>query len=504
MEMYSCMPNNDTVDFWIKNKMNVLFYGRHGVGKTSMILDGFERNKIKYLQFSAATMDPWVDFIGVPKEMKDEKGSYLDLIRPKTFRDDEIEALFFDELNRSHKKVRNAVMELIQFKSINGKKFPHLKMIWGAVNPEDDDAKYDVEKLDPAQADRFHVHVEIPYKPYVPYFREKYGRNMAQAAIDWWNELPPNLKLEVSPRRLEYAIQCYMSGGNLLHILSPKTNVDKLEHSLKNGSPIRDFRELIAEGDEQKIKDWLQIENNYSAVQPEIIKHPSNSLHLLSEERLCSLIAINSKIMDYVFTNTDKYIKIIEVLAKDSQNKKMQLKASSVLASRKQIRITGNSISLPKTSVPSTVIRRASRMINYKWNDLSDVTFKKNVRRYYNLDPNLIAATSSAAQSPRQTPERLRICHSVIKIVETAKIMSEAEAQTALNLLDWVANKTQSNTIKKRAENIIPTINKCVTTIRTNNPKFTTKDFVSSYPGICGRIINQVQTVPLNGWCIIP
>jgi MoxR-like ATPase len=56
--------------------------------------------------------------------LKDEKGSYLELVRPKAFRDDEVQALFFDEFNRSHKNKRNAVMELMQFKSINGRKFP--------------------------------------------------------------------------------------------------------------------------------------------------------------------------------------------------------------------------------------------------------------------------------------------------------------------------------------------------------------------------------------------
>ena len=41
----------------------------------------------------------------------------------------------FDELNRAKPKVRNAVMELIQFRSINGIKFNNLRMIWAAINP---------------------------------------------------------------------------------------------------------------------------------------------------------------------------------------------------------------------------------------------------------------------------------------------------------------------------------------------------------------------------------
>ncbi len=144
------MVRQENLDFWIKNHYNVLFVGEAGVGKTSIVKSCFEKHNLRWLYYSASTMDPWVDLVGIPKEVKLPDGtSYLDLIRPKEFQSDEVEALFFDEFNRSHKKVRNAVMELIQFKSINGKKFNNLKIVWAAINP--DDGNYDVEKLDPAQ-----------------------------------------------------------------------------------------------------------------------------------------------------------------------------------------------------------------------------------------------------------------------------------------------------------------------------------------------------------------
>ena len=76
---------NNKLDFWLKKNKNVLLIGNHGVGKTSIVMDGFERNGI-----------------------------------------------FMDEYNRTNPKVRNALMELIQFKSINGRKFPNLKVVWAA------------------------------------------------------------------------------------------------------------------------------------------------------------------------------------------------------------------------------------------------------------------------------------------------------------------------------------------------------------------------------------
>src|SRR5574339_183824 len=99
------MSLDKKLDFWIKNNYNVLFKGKHGVGKTTSVLEAFNKSGLKWMYFSASTMDPFCDFVGIPKEVKDENGnSYLDLIRPRQFQNDEVEALFFDEFNRAPKK----------------------------------------------------------------------------------------------------------------------------------------------------------------------------------------------------------------------------------------------------------------------------------------------------------------------------------------------------------------------------------------------------------------
>jgi hypothetical protein len=67
------------LDFWNENEMDVVFRGGHGVGETTMVIDGFNCKKFKRLYSSASTIDPWVDFIGVPKEHEDADGSYLEL-----------------------------------------------------------------------------------------------------------------------------------------------------------------------------------------------------------------------------------------------------------------------------------------------------------------------------------------------------------------------------------------------------------------------------------------
>jgi hypothetical protein len=298
------------MDHWIATNRNVLFCGRHGVGKTACIIEAFDRNKLNWKYFSASTMDPWVDFIGCPKEKVEDGKSYLELIRPKEFQNDEIEAIFFDEYNRSHKKVRNAVMELIQFKSINGRKFENLRFIWAAINPEDED-EYDVEALDPAQKDRFHVYVEVPYKPDLVYFKNKYGEKLSRGSLAWWKELPQEIKNQVSPRRLDYALEEFSNNGDIRDILPKSANISKLIECLHEG-PITDrIKDMQEAGDLEKAKTFISVENNYASAIKHIVGDLSRMqfwLPLISEEKLVAILAdkeLNKKdvVLDCVIDN---------------------------------------------------------------------------------------------------------------------------------------------------------------------------------------------------------
>lgn len=301
------------LDFWIQNGLNVLFIGHPGVGKTAIVREAFDRNKLKWQYFSASTMDPWVDFIGVPKETKKEYNGVeipiLELVRPELFATGEIEALFFDEFNRSPKKVRNAVMELLQFKSINGKKFPKLKMIWAAINPDDEDI-YDVEKLDPAQQDRFEIIQNIPYKPNAAWFRERFGRQLADAAIGWWNELEDDIKKLVSPRRLEYVLKVYEMKGDIRDVfLRKETGVAKLIQALKVGPVTDRLMELIKNNDTEASRSFLSNENNFASAMkyiPESSTLIEYFIPLISKEKMASLMAADKRISKHIIGNCDK------------------------------------------------------------------------------------------------------------------------------------------------------------------------------------------------------
>lgn len=291
-------------DFWIKNSLNVIFRGKHGVGKTALVKAAFERNGLRWKYFSASTLDPWVDFVGIPKEVKGENGeTYLDLVRPREFAADEVEAIFIDEFNRGPKKVKNAVMELLQFKSINGKPFKNLKLIWAAINPEDDNSfSYDVEKMDPAQLDRFHIHIDMPYQPDLAYFSEKYGEELAESVCEWWNTQDAKVQNLISPRRLDYAVDIGMlAGSNLREVLPNAANVRELAARIEEGSCIGKLKRHL--NDPEQLAALVNDENVFRTIasvleaNPELVEKVAP---VLEPEKITMLLSKSDKILNAV------------------------------------------------------------------------------------------------------------------------------------------------------------------------------------------------------------
>jgi len=218
--MNSC---SKIIKICMSKSLNVLLTGPHGVGKSMMVRDEAEYQNLSMKYYSSSTLDPWCDFVGIPipvdvQTVKGIPAKQLDFIRPVDIEDAEI--VFFDELNRGHPKVMNAVLEIIQFHTINGKPLPRLKMVWSAINPPDD--IYDVNELDPVLADRFQVHLPVPAEPSINYYTKKAGipQHVAKALVTWWRrDLDDNLRQAISPRRLEYMGQNYSQGIELRYSL---------------------------------------------------------------------------------------------------------------------------------------------------------------------------------------------------------------------------------------------------------------------------------------------
>ena len=309
--------NDALLDFWIDNNFNVKMEGRRGTGKTTMITKAFDRKfgEGKWRYFSAPTMDPWVDFVGVPEKTKSPKGNdCIRLVRPEEFADDEVYALFFDELNRAKPKVIDAVMELIQFKSINGRKFKNLRTVWCATNPHvhdgDEDEEYMVEALDPAHVDRFHIHVTTDYALNEDFFYEKFPE-YAETAIAWWNNLGrKNQKMQnkVSPRRLEYALAVHQKGGSMEYVLPVGANVADLYSQLINGNYIKRMEGLHKRNNPTEIKKALLNENLYNGIKDEILKDQNLMkvfVPYFPAEKFNDLMGSNENFRKFVLNDTD-------------------------------------------------------------------------------------------------------------------------------------------------------------------------------------------------------
>lgn len=334
---------------------NVLLTGAHGVGKTSIIKKVFEDNGLvlneSWLYFSGSTLDPWVDFIGIPKEIEYNGRKCIEIIPPKAFADEgKIQAIFIDEFNRSPSKIRNALLELCQFRSINGKKFPNLKVVWAAINPEDEENTYDVERLDPAQKDRFPGNqIFVPYACDFEYFKSKYGKDMASASINWWNELPENIKKQVSPRRLDYALEYMAKDIPLEDILPKDSNISKLRQDLSNGPVDKKLSKLYETKNVKEAKLFLNVENNYSSAIKIINSNPSYMeffVPLLKKEKICMLISDDKmSISDYILSNKNKYVEFkeaVESILTANSNPKALMKIRSYFANANARETTGN------------------------------------------------------------------------------------------------------------------------------------------------------------------
>jgi hypothetical protein len=301
--------SNDKLDFWIKHELNVLLEGKHGVGKTGLSIAAFKRNNKRYAYFSGATMDPWVDFVGIPTKVRVAVGGpneqeVIRFIRPEHLVDLNVDIILMDELNRSAKKVRNAVMELIQFKTINGVPFsPNLKAVWGCINPDnaEGDNEYDTDRLDPAQRDRFQVQVTVPYECDRAYFNEKFSPAIGKVAVDHWMALPDAIKNLVSPRRLDMALEMFALGGDMRDIVPQQFNVSALQKLLKIGPIDSKLANFFSKKDAVAATALFKDPNMLNLAWPIVLQNPpyvSFFLPLMPDEHLSKVYQKNNQVQD--------------------------------------------------------------------------------------------------------------------------------------------------------------------------------------------------------------
>jgi hypothetical protein len=206
----------------VQAQLNVLLEGPFGVGKSSLVFSAAKDLGYSVKYFSASTLDPFADLVGVPVPILDEQTRRLVYLRPEAIHQAEI--LFFDELNRAHPKVLNAVFEIVQFHAINGEPLPRLRSVLAAINPTS--SGYHVQELDPALLDRFHLHLQVEFGPERGWFVESFGDRLGHVLVDWHEaDLDDNQRRPVSNRRLEYIGLAIQSGIDPRRALPVATTV---------------------------------------------------------------------------------------------------------------------------------------------------------------------------------------------------------------------------------------------------------------------------------------
>lgn len=252
---------------------NVLMIADHGIGKSTMTFEIADTIGYKLKAYSAPTMDPFTDLVGVPVPRGEEPNEYLKLIRPKDI--DQAEMLLIDELNRAHPKTVNALMEVIQFHTINGEPLPKLKMVWACINSHVGGKFVGVSALDPAVVDRFHGQVELKAEPTPKYYVERCGidQGVASTLVDWWKAQPAEVQFYLTPRRLEYMGKLIKDGldptlGKPFGVEVSMASLKTMLRSVTRATSV----DVDALNDPQKRKDIIARMQSDHAMQIEIAK----------------------------------------------------------------------------------------------------------------------------------------------------------------------------------------------------------------------------------------
>ena len=271
----------------------------------------------------------------------------------------------------------------------------------------------------------------MPSKPCRIWFGHKYP-GLAKPFIDWWEGLDAGIKKEVSPRRLEYAIQMYkLRGGDMRDVLPSACNVSQLITNINNGPAVDKLKTFLQEKNEEEARKYLAIENNFAAAKPHIISPPDAKddwyaffLPLLSPEKLSLLISTCDPICDHVLDHADKVIvfrRVMQDILAANTNKKLIRRIKRVLGDNNTISQQYGAMCNPHPSPPHFNVGKNSAA----WGG------------------QLVAMLS---QPMDKTPQRMKIYTELAaNIPET---LSAQDAISTLEILNMTAGRCWPDTIR--------------------------------------------------------
>ena len=268
-----------------------LIWGHFGVGKTDIAREIAQETNRELIILIISQMEPG-DLIGLPSKSS-EKTVFL---KPDWWPEKDNVIIMIDEVNRAHRSIRNAIMQLLIDRRIHNHILPNGAWIMGAANPPDEE--YDQVDLitDPAFMSRFfHLELSPDVNDWLDWSKEM---GIVDGITSFIKEYPEylssdnmvsmRLNLRPSPRSwyklanvLSYMTEediksyGYVIAASIVGSEAARTFVSFLENKVELPNP----KELLLQGknldkvkkltNEEKISLILRINNYFESLQEE-------------------------------------------------------------------------------------------------------------------------------------------------------------------------------------------------------------------------------------------
>lgn len=144
---------------------NLLLFGDHGIGKSQIVADYYEKKGYKVVPLFLGQMSDPGDLTGLPYKKKvvvrGVEVEKMDFLPPIWWDEEKPFCLFLDEINRGRQEILNVVMDLTLNRKLAGRELPKGSVIVAAANIGE---QYAVNDMDKALLDRF---VPFMFRPTV-------------------------------------------------------------------------------------------------------------------------------------------------------------------------------------------------------------------------------------------------------------------------------------------------------------------------------------------------
>jgi hypothetical protein len=126
-------------DFSVQSSGNIIIFGPSGIGKTEMAIQSVEDANLKYVYINLSVLEA-PDLIGMPKIGEDVTTYAPPEFLPLKSKKAKEVVLIVDEIDKAKDEVQNPMLELFQFRSINGRPL-NIKSIIATGNLPNEHAK---------------------------------------------------------------------------------------------------------------------------------------------------------------------------------------------------------------------------------------------------------------------------------------------------------------------------------------------------------------------------